>query len=373
MTVLSKNDEINNKEEQLNSITSTNSSSNLIKSKITSNSLYSYGYRILEYVKEDTFYILLGITALTTNAITNLSHPWIIGQAVDKASKGQSSSQLKVFLITSSSILLIGSLASWVRIYCLDTANYRIITRMKQALYQNYLQQDLEFFDESQSGELITVLDKDIEQAAQLYTDVLPSALRSLNSAINGSILLYLNSPKLCGITLLSVPLIGVGAVFISILSSEKSSKLREYYSKNLSRTIERLTNISTIKINNKESYELKLYRENLSSSLQLAQSLFQVQGTFMSYLNLTTNASLILILYFGGMMLGSNEMTTGSLTTFAIQTGFVGLGYSGLSSSYRDFKLSLMACQRLISLFFFIFIFSFLFILFYSLIFSLN
>lgn len=331
-----------------NSTLNNNNNDNKLLNKNNKINLYQYGYRLLEYIKNNNIlYLLLGLTALTTNSITNLLHPWIIGQAIDKAIKGQTLKQFKIFLITSSSILLIGSLSSWIRVYCLNKVNYNIIIQMKEKLYYNYLKQDLEYFDESQTGELISVLDKDIEHASQLYTDILPSTLRSLNSSINGSILLYLNSPKLCGITLLTVPLIGVGAVLISILTSEKSSKLRQLYAKNLTRTIEKLSNISTIKINNKESYELDLFRDNLSSSFQIAQSLFNLQGSFMSYINLTTNAGLILILYYGGMMLGKNEMTSGTLTTFAIQTGFVGLGFSGLSSSYREMNLCLQACQR--------------------------
>ena len=320
----------------------------IIKISSSSNkSLYLYGYRLLEYLSEDYFLFIIGLTALTTNSITNLSHPWIIGQAVDKAIKGQNNTQFKVFLITSSTILLIGSISSWIRVYCLQTINYRMMNRMKESLYQSYLSQDIEFFDETKSGELITILDKDIEHASQLFTDVIPSTIRSINSAINGSILLYLNSAKLCGLTLLVVPFIGVGAVVISIISSDKTTKLRNYYVKNLTRTIEKLLNIKTIKINKKEKYELNLYQNELFSCLNIAKSLFYYQGAFMSYINLTTNGCLILILYYGGKMLGSNEMTSGSLTTFAIQTGFVGLGYSGLSSCYREMNQCLLACQR--------------------------
>jgi ABC-type multidrug transport system fused ATPase/permease subunit len=309
--------------------------------------LLRYGYRLLEYVSDDYLYITFGLLAVLTNSVTNLAFPWIIGQAVDKASKGQNSAQFKSYLLTSSAILILGSVSSFLRVYCLGISNYRIVIRMKQSLYENYLQQDLEFFDQSQCGELITILDKDIQSASLVYTDILTSTLRSVNSAINGSILLYLNSPKLCGITLLSVPIVGIGAMVMAINSSKQSTALRNFSSNSLSHTIEKLNNMTTIKINGKEKFELETFQKMLQGCYDSAKKMFTAQGAFMSYLNLTTNGCLILVLYVGGSMLGTGEITSGKLTTFALQTGFVGLGYSGLSTAYSELREALMACQR--------------------------
>lgn len=311
--------------------------------------LLKYGYRSLEYVKDDYLYLGLGFTALITNSITNLSFPWLIGQAVDKASKGQSSIQFKSFLFSTSLVIILGSISSLIRVYCLGTSSFRIISRMKQALFESFLQQDLEFFDQSRCGELITILDKDIQLASQIYTDILTSTLRSLNSAINGSILLYLNSPKLCLVTLSSVPIVGVGAMFMAINSSRQSHVLHDLTSQSLTNTIEKLQNVKTIKINGKESLELENFKNMLQKCFNSAQSMYKAQGAFMSYLNLTTNACLILVLYVGGSMLGSGEITSGNLTSFALQTGFVGLGYSGLSTAYTELRQALISCYRFV------------------------
>jgi ABC-type multidrug transport system fused ATPase/permease subunit len=309
--------------------------------------LLNYGHRLLEYIQEDSLTLTLGLTAVIINSITNLTFPWLIGQAVDRASKGQNNTEFKSYLITTSTILLIGSLASYIRVYCLSLANHRIMNRMKQALYRSYLHHRLEWFQETSCGELITLLDKDLTLASQIYTDLLPSTLRSLNSSLNGSILLYLNSPKLCGITLLSVPIIGIGAMVMAINTSKKNTALREVTSSTLSQTIERLNGILTIKINGKERYEIISFQKSLERSLREATSLFNAQGAFMSYLNLTTNGCLVLVLYVGGAMLGAGEISSGNLTTFAIQSGFVGLGYSGLSSAYRELCEALTAAHR--------------------------
>lgn len=41
------------------------------------------------------------------------------------------------------------------------------------------------------------LLDEDVSTAAELFTEKIAAGLRSLNSSLNGSILLYRTSPKL--------------------------------------------------------------------------------------------------------------------------------------------------------------------------------
>ena len=66
-----------------------------------------------------------------------------------------------------------------------------------------------------------------------------------------------------------------------------------------------------------------------------------------MGFIGLATNFSLMSILFVGGNMLAQKEMTAGDLTRFAIQSAFVGLGFSGLSTFYRDMTESLDGAGR--------------------------
>jgi ABC-type bacteriocin/lantibiotic exporter with double-glycine peptidase domain len=66
-----------------------------------------------------------------------------------------------------------------------------------------------------------------------------------------------------------------------------------------------------------------------------------------MGFINIATNLSLCAVLTVGGILISKKRMTPGSLTRFAIQSGFVALGFSGLSTVYTDFRKSLDAAER--------------------------
>jgi ABC-type branched-subunit amino acid transport system ATPase component len=66
-----------------------------------------------------------------------------------------------------------------------------------------------------------------------------------------------------------------------------------------------------------------------------------------MSFINMSTNLSLAAVLFVGGGLIAKNKMTPGGLTKFAMQSVFVGLGFSGLSTFYSDMTKSLDAAKR--------------------------
>jgi ABC-type multidrug transport system fused ATPase/permease subunit len=66
-----------------------------------------------------------------------------------------------------------------------------------------------------------------------------------------------------------------------------------------------------------------------------------------MAAVSLAGNTSLIAVLFVGGGMLNRGEITAGGLTSFAIQSAFVGLGFAGLATFYNDMSKGLMAAAN--------------------------
>lgn len=260
--------------------------------------------------------IMIGMSALLVNSITNLTFPWLMGSALDEIEQNK----INQLLIKSSGIFLIGSVASWIRIYCIGTACSSISNRLRELLFVSYMNKEIDFFENNKQGELIEVLDKDIDETAEMFTEKLARGFRSLNSSINGSILLYVTSPKLCFVSLSIVPLVGIGAMTLSKYSRSIEKKFREVHSNLISFCLERFSSISTVRLNNRESFEKEKFSNQISNSKSISTLKFYSEGRFLSFINLTTNAALIAVLRAGGYLIQQGEITAGSLVRFAIQ-----------------------------------------------------
>lgn len=274
----------------------------------------------------------------------------MMGRILDDSSKSATAG-LWEYLGHSLGVVAVGSMASWLRVYCLQTSGKMISGNMKKQVFDSYIEKDINFFDSAVIGEMVTVMEKDVDQAAGVLTDNLAAGVRSFNSAVNGSLLLFRTSPQLCGIALSMTPVLGVGAMYISKITKSLTAKMREIQSESLNFAIEKFSNISTIRLNCQEASEKERFSGFISSSYDVASRTHFSDGALMGFINLSTNASLLVILFAGGRMIAKGQMTAGSLTRFAIQSAFVGLGFSGLSAFYGDTKRSLEAAARLVAL----------------------
>ena len=104
--------------------------------------------RLLELAKPERVRVTLGLISLLVNSVTNLSFPWILGEAVDRAEDPN----YALFIGGTAGIFTVGSLASWVRIYCLGTSTERISSRLKKQLFNSYMDKDIAFFDSNKQG-----------------------------------------------------------------------------------------------------------------------------------------------------------------------------------------------------------------------------
>lgn len=272
--------------------------------------------RLLAFAVPEYGRIGLGLIALAVNSVTNLSFPWLIGKALDQAEW----ESLYTLVAKSGGFFLAGALASWLRVYCLGTATERIANRLRLELFDNILEQEMEYYESTQVGEIISLLEHDIQSAAEILTEKTGAGLRSLNSAVNGSYLLFSTSPALCGVALSTVPLVGIGAMSLSRYSRQITESLRTLQSKILSYSVERIKCISTVRLNNREEYEHKKFSTLLKESDALSHRRHHAYGLFMSFINLATNCSLVAVLRYGGFLISQGEMTVGTLTSFAIQ-----------------------------------------------------
>ena len=240
-----------------------------------------------------------------------------------------------------------GAIASFVRVYNFGLVKENCANRLKTALVSNCLDQDLIFFDKIGTGELLTTLEKDVNVTAEIVADKIPGAIRSCNSAFLGSMFLFRMSPYLCGVSLLTIPVVGIVTVALGKTSAKLTSSLRELEKRQSLFVSERFRNISTVFVNDMQCEERKIFGE-FSKSIQLqSKTKYFINGVRMSFVNIATNASIIAVLYAGSRMVGSGEITQGELTSFLMRSGFVGLGFSAMSSVFTDIRTALASASR--------------------------
>lgn len=299
---------------------------------------------LLHWAKPNKFLLFGGYCAVMVNAGTNLAFPMIIGSTFDNSS---TSSWSEEKLISSSFALFLGTIASWVRVYCFRSAYENISSRVKQLLFDSFVDQDIDFFSEYNTGDLLTVLDGDVKEVATMWTDKFPDFLRGCSSTILGGFFLVRISPKLVLLSGICVPAIAFGAYVIEKFTSKYTEALRKTENEVITYVTERIHNMSTIHLNGRKNYEKNTFCNYTTHNVSLSHPLNCWSGAYIAYFNLSMNLSTILVLYSGGKMVSNKEITTGELITFILRSGFVGLGIKGIMTSLSEIKKCYAATER--------------------------
>uniref|UniRef100_M4C346 Uncharacterized protein n=1 Tax=Hyaloperonospora arabidopsidis (strain Emoy2) TaxID=559515 RepID=M4C346_HYAAE len=276
-----------------------------------------------------------------------------MGKAIDVASGKPAPGGLsrKGFVVVVLATFVTGSMGSFLRTYSLGMAAERIAAKLRRRLYRTLLLQELSFYNDRKVGELVTRLGRDCQQTANAVVDVLSNGYRSLNSALGASCMLLTISPKLTLVSLTILPLVGTSAMLFSKFSSRLATKHQNAVANMTGVAEERLNHICTVKLFSAEQDELTRFDKINQGILANAKSAKRARGMFMGGLSLSVNCSLFSVLYFGGSLVGSGELTIGTLTSFALYSGFMGLGFSGLSSCFSEMKKTRMSSESLFDL----------------------
>jgi ATP-binding cassette, subfamily B (MDR/TAP), member 8 len=166
----------------------------------------------------------------------------------------------------------------------------QMAAKLRQDLFKHIILQDMSFFDENRTGELVNRLTADVQDFKHSFKQCVSQGLRSLAQLIGGAVSLVLISPHLAGIALVSVPT----AVLIGSMLGQSLRKL----SKNAQAQSERATsvceealaNIRTVRSNASEFAEVELFEKETNKSAVISQELGVGIAVFQSLTNMFLN-----------------------------------------------------------------------------------
>jgi ATP-binding cassette, subfamily B (MDR/TAP), member 8 len=163
------------------------------------------------------------------------------------------------------------STLTFIYIFLLSRIGEQMACEIRRDLFERILIQDIEFFDENRTGELVNRLTSDVQDFKSSFKQTIFQGLRSLAQLIGGSISLFIISPELATIALISVPT----AVFLgSFLGRSLRQLSRESQAQQEKATAvcqEALGNIRTVKSCAAEHFELMFFEKEIQESARLS------------------------------------------------------------------------------------------------------
>jgi len=340
---------------------------------------------------------IIGSIALVTSSLSNSALPKALGNVLDTSSSkihipsstgsstGSTESWTGYFSHPLILIIVGGGISSFVRTVCFKRIQQQITNRLRKRIFSSLLldsHRSIEFFDsdphdnhtidkppfispnstmEANGGKstpristitlLQTILTTDVDTVAKCLTTNVTSVVRSFNSVLYSTILMYKISPRMLGLSASVVPLIG-GTSLLLMKFTKSLSKTSQVLSEvATSFASERVQHIHTVKSHAREEDEVNTYCELVDKSSRLSSRIALSEGVFMGGIFALTSATLLSAFYVGGRAVSRGELKQGSLTSFVSYSFMLGLGTSGFFKALISINQGLISAKRIYSL----------------------
>ncbi|XP_063385198.1 ATP-binding cassette sub-family B member 10, mitochondrial [Cydia fagiglandana] len=245
-------------------------------------------------------------------------------------------------------VFLIGGLCNFGRVYLMSISGQRMTQGLRKQVYNAILRQEPAWFGKTSTGELVNRLSADTQLVGRNLSQNVSDGLRSLFMVGAGTGMMIYMSPSLAMIGLCVVPPVSVLAVIYGRFVRNITRQLQDSLAETSELAEEKISNIKTVKAFSKEQAEGESYAKRIEKLLQLAYKESLAVGSFYGLTGLSGNVIIILVLYYGGGMVATEQLTVGNLTSFLLYAAYVGISIGGLSSFYTELNKGMGAATRL-------------------------
>ncbi|KFG29257.1 ABC transporter transmembrane region domain-containing protein [Toxoplasma gondii p89] len=289
-------------------------------------------------------------TGLFAGVGSVLSGVWtVLGQVLCGGGKEALKSQPpKVLFTLIACVVCLGAFSSFLRTSQLETAEHEMRMEVRRQLFRTLLYMPPSLFLCRSPGHLLPLFTEDTEALVSALTQTQAQALRYTSSVVGGSSLLLLISPRVTVLALLLLPLAGCSAMLLA----KRLRRLRSIREKEMQECTaflsDRLFHVKTVYIHQEQEQELFRLQKRQDEALEAAKAAAVANGCFFGGLSFSINATVLALLTYGTTLVKQGVLSYGNLTTFAVYSSMVGVGFSGLTAVSSELARAAEAGARL-------------------------
>ena len=308
-------------------------------------------WRVVSLARTEARSLVVGTLFLAIGSSASLAYPQAIRVLLDQAVSERSASIIDRTAIFMTVVLAIQAVATSIRYVLFTTAGERIVARLREDCYRAILDQEIAFFDERRTGDLLSRLSADTAVLQNAVSVNVSQGLRNVATAIGGIALLFYTSPSLTLLMLVVVPPIALSAVTYGRRLRSLSRDVQEAVGSASEIAEESLAGIRTVRSFAAEPIEAERYGRAVMRSFDLARKRIRMGGAFTGIASFFGLSAASLVLWRGGHLVLDGDMSVGDLTAFLVYTLLVAVSLGSLTDLYGDLTKAGGAAERLFEL----------------------
>ncbi|XP_059683487.1 ABC-type oligopeptide transporter ABCB9 isoform X3 [Gavia stellata] len=276
-------------------------------------------HKLLSYTKPDAFFLGIASFFLLVAALGETFLPYYTGLAIDGIVVQKSMDRFSTAVLVMSLLAIGSSFAAGIRGGVFTLIFARLNIRLRNCLFRSLVSQEMSFFDENRTGDVISRLTSDTTIVSDLVSQNINIFLRNVVKATGVIFFMFSLSWKLSLVTFMGFPIIMLVSDVYGKYYKKLSKDVQNALAKANNTAEETISAMKTVRSFANEEAEANVYWQKLQQVYKLNKREAMAYTYYVWSSGLTLLVVQVSILYYGGHLVISGQMTSGNLISFII------------------------------------------------------
>jgi len=303
------------------------------------------------FVKPYKLQLVMASFFLLVAAGTSLAIPRAMGNIVDKEFTAERAEMVNDYFLILVIIVTALAVATAFRFYFVTWLGERVVADIRKAVYERLITLSPEFFEDNRPGEIVSRLTADTTLVQSIVGSSVSVWIRNFLIAAAGTVLLFIQSPKLMGMIAITFPILLVLLVFVGRRVRTLSRTSQDKVADVGARANESLSALNIVQAFTREASEAKRFGNYVDSAFEVARRRIQVRALLTFSMIFLIFGAIAFVLYQGAQDVISGAMSGGQMVEFIMLAVFVAAAFGALSEVYSELQRAAGAAGRLAEL----------------------
>ena len=286
--------------------------------------------------------------ALIITAGITLSLGQGIRWVIDRGLAADDAENLKLGLAFLMGISIVMAIGTYIRFYMMSWLGERISADLRFMAFNRLLEQHPDYFDNTQSGEIMTRITTDASILQSLVGSSISMALRNVLMSIGGLIMMLTTSPALTALILVTVPVVLVPILVLGRRVRALSRASQDRLADVGQNAGEALGEIRAVRAFGQIAATQDRFIESVEAAFQVARRRIAQRSALIAAVIVLVFCALSVMLWVGGQAVINQTLTPGELSAFVFYALLVAMGAATLAEVISEVQRAAGATERL-------------------------
>lgn len=279
--------------------------------------------RLFGYLKPYRRQVALALLISVAGILLSLIPPYLIGKIFDQALGKRDITRLYFISFSLLTIYITSHALGGLKGFLLGRLGLKVIYDMWQEVYQNLQRLSFNFYDDNQTGNIMSRITNDVNAVERVVVDGVDAVIVASFTLLGVTFILFHRNWKLALITMIPIPVLLILTWFFTRRAHRIYQQVRKKMGEISALLQDSISGIREIKSFVREDYEVGRFSEKSADYMGTNLQAIRLWSIFSPAILVTTSIGTVLVLLFGGKLaILTGKLTAGDIVSFLFYLG---------------------------------------------------